>query len=73
MFVVLPRKVDSMLPGAGVEPNRGCPLSRGKGISLCCSLSVETVTCLRNSVYQQTRAAAALSPYPALGRYNGVI
>jgi hypothetical protein len=51
MFVVLPRKVNTMLPRtllranlAHVEPNRSGSLSRGKGISVCCVLSVETVS-----------------------------
>jgi hypothetical protein len=46
MFVALPRKVDTMLPRANlarVEPNRIGSLSRGKGISVCCAFSVETV------------------------------
>jgi hypothetical protein len=54
MFVALPRKVDTMLPRtaeltlpranlARVEPNRSGSLSRGKGISVCCALPVETV------------------------------
>jgi hypothetical protein len=46
MLVALPRKFDSMLPRANlgrVEPNRSGSLSRGKGISVCCALSVETV------------------------------
>jgi hypothetical protein len=34
------------------EPNRSGSLSRGKGISVCCALSVETVMCLKNSVDQ---------------------
>jgi hypothetical protein len=54
MFVALPHKVDTMLPRAAertvpranwarVEPNRSGSLSRGKGISVCYALSVETV------------------------------
>jgi hypothetical protein len=54
MLVALPRKVDTTLPRAAertlphanlarVEPNRSGSLSRGKGISVCCALSVETV------------------------------
>jgi hypothetical protein len=54
MFVALPHKVDTMLPReaertlpranlARVEPNRSGSWSRGKGISLGCALSVETV------------------------------
>jgi hypothetical protein len=53
MLVALPRKVDTMLPRAAertlplanlerVEQNRSGSLSRGKGISACCALSVET-------------------------------
>jgi hypothetical protein len=45
IFVALPRKVDTMLPSsnlARVEPNRGGSLTRGKGISVCYALSVET-------------------------------
>jgi hypothetical protein len=63
MFVALPLKVDTMLPRAKlarVEPNRSGSLSRGKGISVCCALSVETVLCVRNSVDQQPHVAAAL-------------
>jgi hypothetical protein len=63
MFVVLPRKVYTMLPRgilARFEPNRSGSLSLGKRISMCCALSVETVLCLRNSVHQQPHAAAAL-------------
>jgi hypothetical protein len=44
----LPRKVDTMLPRvnlARVEPNRSGSLTRGKEISVCCVLSVETVLC----------------------------
>jgi hypothetical protein len=47
-------------------------LSRGKGISVCCALSVETVLWrsafsreLRDSVDQQTQAAAALRCWTA--------
>jgi hypothetical protein len=61
MFVALPRKVDTMLGRANlarVEPNLSGSLSSGKGISVCCALSVETVLCLRNSVHQQPHAAA---------------
>jgi hypothetical protein len=54
VFVALPPKVDTMLPRAAertlqranlarVEPNWSGSLSRGKGISVCCALSVETV------------------------------
>jgi hypothetical protein len=54
MFVALPRKVDTMLPRsaertlpranlAHVEPNWSGSLSRGKEISVCCALSIETV------------------------------
>jgi hypothetical protein len=46
MFVALPREVDTMLPRANlarVEPNRSGSLFRGKGISVCSALSVETV------------------------------
>jgi hypothetical protein len=61
VFVALPRKVDTMLPRAAertlqranlvrVEPNLSGSLSRGKGISVCCALAVETVLWLRNSV-----------------------
>jgi hypothetical protein len=71
MFVALPRKVDTILPRgaerklprsnlARVEPNRSGSLSRGKEISVCCVLSVETVLWRRNSVDQQPHAAAAL-------------
>jgi hypothetical protein len=56
MLVDLPRKVDTMLSRAAertllcanlahVERNRSGSLSRGKGISVCCDLSVETVLC----------------------------
>jgi hypothetical protein len=69
IFVALPRKVDTMLPRAAertlplanlarLEPNRNGSLSRGKGISVCCALSVETdlcLRCLRDSVHQQPR------------------
>jgi hypothetical protein len=66
MFVTLPRKFDTMLPRAvertlphanlaRVEPNRGGSLSRGKGISVCCALSVETVLFLRNRVARLPR------------------
>jgi hypothetical protein len=66
IFVALPRKVDTMLPRtvertlpranlARVDPNRSGSLSRGKGISVCCALSVETVLCLRNSVTRLPR------------------
>jgi hypothetical protein len=75
MFVALPLKVDAMLPRANlarVEPNRSGPLSRGKGISMCCALSVETIFwCsafsreLRKSVDQQPHAAAALRCWTA--------
>jgi hypothetical protein len=76
MFVALPRKVYTMLPRSaertlpranlvGVEPNRSGSLSRGKGISVCCALSVETVLCMRNSVEQRPHAAAARNRYPA--------
>jgi hypothetical protein len=71
MFVALPRKADAMLPPAAertllranlarVESNRSGSSSRGKGISLCCALSVETVLWRKNSVDQQPLAAAAL-------------
>jgi hypothetical protein len=54
MFGALPFKVDSMLPRAAertlpranvarVEPHRSGSLSRGKGLSVCCALSVEMV------------------------------
>jgi hypothetical protein len=46
MFVALPRKVDTMFPRANLtraEPNRSGSLSRCKGTSVCCALSVETV------------------------------
>jgi hypothetical protein len=54
IFAALPRKVDTMLPRAAertlpranlarVEPNQSGSLSRGKGISVCCALSAETV------------------------------
>ena len=54
VFVALRSKVDTMLPRAAertlphsnlarVEPNRSGSLSRRKGISVCCALSVETV------------------------------
>jgi hypothetical protein len=67
MIVALPRKVDTMLPLAAertlprtnlarVEPNRSGTLSRGKGISVCCALSVETVLCLINSHTRLPRA-----------------
>jgi hypothetical protein len=58
MFLALPRKVDTMLPRANlarVEPNLSGSLSRGKGISMCCALSVETVLCLRNSITRLPR------------------
>jgi hypothetical protein len=66
MFGALPRKVDTMLPRAAertlarVEPNRSISLSRGKGISVCCGLSVETVLWRSCGVDQQPHAAAAL-------------
>jgi hypothetical protein len=55
MFVALPRKVDTILPRAAertlpranlarVEPKRSGSLSCGKGISVCCALSVETAS-----------------------------
>jgi hypothetical protein len=67
MFVTLLHKVDTMLPRAvertlpranlaRVEPNWSGSLSRGKGISVCCAFSVETVLCLRNSVHEQPHA-----------------
>jgi hypothetical protein len=62
MFVALPRKVDTMLPRANltrVEPNRSGSLSRGKGISVCCALSVETVSCLRDNIDQHPHVVAA--------------
>jgi hypothetical protein len=54
MFVALPRKDETILPRAAertlprahlerVEPNRSASLSRGKGISVRCALSVETL------------------------------
>jgi hypothetical protein len=54
MFVAVPRKVDTILPRAAertlpranvarIEPNRTGSLSRGKRISVCCAISVETV------------------------------
>jgi hypothetical protein len=46
VFVALPRAAERTLPRtnlARVEPNRGGSLSRGKGISVCSALSVETV------------------------------
>jgi hypothetical protein len=58
MFVALPRKVDTMLPRtnlARVQPNWSGSLSRGKGISVCCALSVETVLCLRDSITRLPR------------------
>jgi hypothetical protein len=66
MFVALPHKVDTILPReaertlpranlACVEPNRSRSLSHGKGISVFCALSVETVLCLRNSVTRLPR------------------
>jgi hypothetical protein len=71
MFVALPRKVDTMLLHAvertlprsslaRVEQNWSGTLSRVKGISVCCALSVETISWLRNSADQQPHAAAAL-------------
>jgi hypothetical protein len=71
MFVALPRKAGTKLPRAAertllranlarVEPNWSGSLSRGKGISVCCALSVDTVLWRRNSVDQQSHAAAAL-------------
>jgi hypothetical protein len=70
MFVALPRKVDTILPRANlerVEPNRSGSLSRGKGILVCCALSVETVLWsstfsreLRDSVDKHPHATAAL-------------
>jgi hypothetical protein len=71
IFVALPRKVDTMLPSTAewtlprgnlgrVEPNRSGSLPRGKGISVYCALSAKTVSWRRNSVDQQTHAAAAL-------------
>jgi hypothetical protein len=58
MFVALPLKVDTTLPCVFlvfVVFFRSGSLSRGKGISVCCVLSVETVLCLRDSVDQQPR------------------
>jgi hypothetical protein len=54
MFIALPRKVNTILLRAAeqtlpranlahVKPNQSGSLSRDKGISVCCSLSVETV------------------------------
>jgi hypothetical protein len=50
MFVAFPRKVDTMLPRAAerrlLRANMALVerfFSRGKGISVCCTLSVETV------------------------------
>jgi hypothetical protein len=70
MFVALPRKFDTMLPRAAertlpranlarVEPNLSGSLSRGKGISVCCALSVETVLWRSGGVVQQPRFDAA--------------
>jgi hypothetical protein len=62
MFVALPRNVDTMLPRANlarVEPNRSGSLSRGKGISVCCALSVETVLWC-SGTEEQRRSTAAL-------------
>jgi hypothetical protein len=73
LFVALPNKVDTMLPRAAdrtlprgnlahVEPDKSGSLSRGKWISVCCVLSVETVL-WRSGVFfvdQQSHAAAAL-------------
>jgi hypothetical protein len=58
VFVALRRKVHTMLPCenlARVELNRSGFLSRGKGISVCCAPSVETVLCLRDSVTRLPR------------------
>jgi hypothetical protein len=69
MFVALPRKVGTMLPRAAegtlplanlarVEPNRSGSLSRGKGISVCCALSVDAVL-WRCGTEEQRRSTAA--------------
>jgi hypothetical protein len=73
MFVALPRKVDTMLPRAAertlpranlarIEPNQS-----GRGISMCCAVSVETVLWHSGVPFaakwrtdQQPHAAAAL-------------
>jgi hypothetical protein len=67
MFVALPRKVETMFLRAAeqtlshanlvrVEPNRSGSLTRGKGISVFCARSVETVVWCSNSVDQQPRS-----------------
>jgi hypothetical protein len=43
---ILPRAAEQTLPRtnlARVEPNQSGSVSRGKGISVCCTFSVETV------------------------------
>jgi hypothetical protein len=60
MFVALPRKVDTMLPRANlghVEANRSGSLSRGKVISVCCALYVETVSWRRSTSARGCRAS----------------
>jgi hypothetical protein len=68
MFVASPRKVDTMLPRAAertlprdnferVEPNRSCSLSRGKGISVCCALSVEAFLWRQSTAARGCRAS----------------
>jgi hypothetical protein len=60
MFVALPRNGDTMLPRANlarVEPNRSGSLSRGKGISVCCALSVETVLWRRSTAARGCRVS----------------
>jgi hypothetical protein len=55
---MLPRAAKRTLPR--VEPIRNGSLSRGKAISVCCALSVETLLWRRNSVDQRPHVAAAL-------------
>jgi hypothetical protein len=68
MFVTLPRKVDTILPRANlarVEPNRSSSLSRDKGISVCCALSVEMVL-WRSGV----SFAASINSHKRLARFD---
>jgi hypothetical protein len=76
MSVALPRKLDTILPRAAertlprtnlvrVEPNRSGSLSRGKGISVCCALSVETVLwrCFFQSKMENEQCLALIQLY----------
>jgi hypothetical protein len=78
MFVALPRKVDAMLPRANlacVEPYLNDSLSCGKGISLYCALSVETVLCRSGvCIAAKWRIKSVLLSYSFinLNRYCGI-